>query len=92
MPDLKPYTQRDFHKGRYTPASINTYLAPVNSVSESLNVNYDTIIGSGVVRLGTTKLGNTVASGRTPLGLTEFVNPELPDPESLYGTPSPMIP
>lgn len=38
-----------------------------------MNVNFGTIIGSAVVRPGTTKLGATVAAGFAPLGLTEFV-------------------
>ncbi len=64
---------RDFSKGRMTKYSTNTFLIPKNSVSNSINVNFDTIIGSAVVRPGTLKLGSTVASGKTPLGLTTFV-------------------
>lgn len=70
-----PFEFRDFSKGRISPYSANTYLSPKNSVSGCLNVNFDTIIGSAVVRNGTTKLGNTVASNKTPLGLGQFVGP-----------------
>jgi hypothetical protein len=47
-------------------------LAPENSVAHSINVNFDKILGSAVVRDGTTKLGTTVVMGVTPLGLAEF--------------------
>ena len=72
---VKPFELRDFSKGRITPYSANTYLSPKNSVANCVNVNFDTIIGSGVVRPGTTLLGSTVASGKTPLGLGQFVGP-----------------
>jgi len=68
-----PFLLRDFRQGRYTKASVEPFLIPENSVSFSQNVNFDTIVGSGVVRPGTTKLGSTVASGKTPLGFSEFV-------------------
>ncbi len=64
---------RDFSKGRITPYSANNFLIPKNSVSNSINVNFDTVIGSAVVRPGTTLLGATVASNKTPLGLNTFV-------------------
>lgn len=73
--DIQPFELRDFSKGRISPSSANTALAPKNSVSSCINVNFDTTIGSGVVRPGTTLLGSTVASGKTPLGLSEFVGP-----------------
>ena len=63
----------DFRKGRITRNAVNFSLAALNSVSNSWNVNFDTIIGAGVVRPGTTILGSTVASGKTPLGLSTFV-------------------
>ena len=66
---------RDFRRGRIT--SIADSLIPENSVSDSLNVNFDTKIGSGVVRSGTTKLGGTVSAGSTPLGLTTFSTTDL---------------
>ena len=63
----------DFRKGRITRNAVNFSLAALNSVSNSWNVNFDTIIGAGVVRPGTTILGSTVANGETPLGLSTFV-------------------
>lgn len=74
---------RDFSKGRMTKYSANSALIPPNSVSNSINVNFDTVIGSGVVRQGTTLLGSIVASGKIPLGMTNFVGPG--------GTPNVMI-
>lgn len=70
-------TQRDFSRGRISKSAVADSLIPVNSVSETQNINYDTIIGSAVVRLGTTKLGATVAANRTPLGLTTYSTSDL---------------
>ncbi len=64
---------RDFSKGRMTKYSTNTFLIPKNSVSNSINVNFDTVIGSAAVRNGTTVLSLPVASNQTPLGFTNFV-------------------
>jgi hypothetical protein len=66
---------RDFLKGRITDYSLNTSLIPENSISNSFNVNFDEILGAGKVRKGTTLLGSVVVSGKTPLGMTEFVGP-----------------
>lgn len=68
-----PFIFRDMRQGRYAPYSVSEYLAPANSVSFSRNVNFDTIVGKAVVRKGTTLVGATVASNKTPLGLAEFV-------------------
>ncbi len=73
MPKLAPYQLRDFRRGVIRKSSVCNFLAPENSVSHSLNINYDYIIGSAAVRSGTTKLGATVASNKTPLGLYNFV-------------------
>lgn len=70
---LQPFTLRDFRNGVYRKAAINSAIVPPNSVSNAVNVNFDTIIGSGVVRPGTTLLGGVVAANKTPLGLDEFV-------------------
>ncbi len=78
-----PVTIRDFSKGRYSKLTVSNFVVPENSVSNSLNVNFDEIIGSAKVRPGTVKLGNTVASGKTPLGLGSFVGPS--------GTPNDLI-
>jgi hypothetical protein len=71
----QPYLIRDFRQGRYSPYSVSPQLIPDNSVANGVNVNFDTIVGSAVVRPGTGKLGNTVESGATPYGLAEFVGP-----------------
>lgn len=73
MKQSGPFTMRDFRLGVMRKSVISPALVPPNSVSHSLNVNYDTIIGSGAVRPGTTLLGATVATNKTPLGLNEFV-------------------
>lgn len=64
---------RDFSKGRMTKYSTNAFLIPRNSVSNSINVNFDTTIGSATVRSGTLILGAQIAANKTPLGLTTFV-------------------
>ena len=74
-------TYRDFSKGRITDYSANTHIIPINSVSNSYNVNFDDTIGSGKVRKGVT--GSVVASGKTPLGIAEFVG--------LSGTPNYLV-
>ncbi len=66
----QPFVLDDFRQGRI--AAISNFLTPQNSVQNCINVNFDTIIGAGVVRPGTTTTG-TVASAKTPLGLNEFV-------------------
>jgi hypothetical protein len=68
-----PVQIRDFRQGRIAKSSVSSFLSPENSVSNSLNVNFDEIIGSAKVRQGTARLGSTVASGKTPLGLGSFV-------------------
>lgn len=73
MPNLQPYTLRDFRQGRYTINQVAPYLAPENSVKDSLNVDFDAIVGSGKVRSGQTLLGSAVASGKDCLGFGEFV-------------------
>lgn len=70
--EQNPLIARDFRQGRITPSAISEFLVPQNSVKDCLNVYFDTIVGSVVVRLGTTTTG-TVASGKEPLGLAEFV-------------------
>ncbi len=77
-----PFVLRDFRQGRITPSAISEYLLPQNSVKNSVNVNFDTIVGSAVVRPGTTTTG-TVASGKSPLGLGEYVGKS--------GTPNYML-
>src|ERR1035437_6701492 len=67
------YLARDFRLGRYTQGTISNYLTPQNSVKFCRNVNFDTIVGSAVVRLGTTLLGSAVASTYSPLGLAPYM-------------------
>ena len=73
MPQINPYELRDFRKGTWRKSSVSESLVPENSVSHSLNVNFDEIIGKAKVRPGTTRMGATVATNRTPLGLHELV-------------------
>lgn len=73
MEQLPPYLLRDFRQGRISKDVVSSLIVPENSVSNSLNVNYDEIIGSAKVRPGTVRLGDTVAAGRTPLGLAPFI-------------------
>lgn len=73
MAKLEPFLLRDFRQGRYTLTQVTNFLVPLNSASHSVNVNFDTVVGQGVVRPGTTKLGATVSAGNSPLGLAEFV-------------------
>jgi hypothetical protein len=68
-----PYSLRDLRQGRYSKNKISSFLVPDNSVANSINVNFDEVVGAAKVRNGTTKLGDTVASGKTPLGLAPFV-------------------
>lgn len=75
MAKLEPFLLRDFRQGRVSKDIVSELLVPENSVANSININYDEIIGSAKVRFGTTKLGNTVASNKTPLGLASFVGP-----------------
>ena len=65
---------RDLSKGVIRQSAISNFLTPENSVSHSLNLNYDQVIGSAILRPGTTLLGTTVASGKTPLGLYNYVS------------------
>lgn len=68
-----PKVFRDFRLGRITHQSIANFLSPENSVGDCLNIYFDTIVGYGCVRPGTTLLGSAVAATRSPLGLAEFV-------------------
>lgn len=74
MGKLNPLLARDWRQGRYIPTAVSNFLVPENSVADSNNINFDTVVGSGVVRPGTTQLGSDVSTGHAPLGLAEFVN------------------
>jgi len=70
----KVATIRDFRKGRITDYSVNNFDISQyypDSVSNSYNVNFDDVIGSGKVRKGITALGT--ASNYSILGFGEFV-------------------
>lgn len=75
MPNTNPWILRDFRAGRVSKNVVSNFIVPENSVSNSININFDEIIGSAKVRPGTVKLGTTVASGKTPLGLAPFIGP-----------------
>lgn len=75
MSNLSPILLRDFRNGRITPETLAPYLIPQNSVKDSLNVNYDEIVGLGKVRAGTTEIGTGQepgADGFFPMGLFDF--------------------
>ena len=72
MNQLSPFVFRDMRKGVIRKSSVSPFLTPENSVSHSININFDKVLGSGVVRDGTTRLGTTVVIGVIPLGLAEF--------------------
>ena len=78
MASLKSIEQQgtlinDCSAGRISRSHASWSKAPLNSVSNSFNVNFDKIIGSGVVRDGTTLLGAQISSNKSPLGFQEFV-------------------
>lgn len=81
MPKANPIIIRDFSRGIYRKSSVSEVLIPNNSVSHSININYDEIIGKAKVRAGTTSLA-TVHSTSTPLGLAEFVG-SVSSPDTL---------
>jgi len=67
---------RNMSQGRINNSAVNNNMIGStypNSVSMAYNVDFDTIVGSAAVRPGTTPLGAVVASGKSPLGLSEFV-------------------
>lgn len=64
-------------RGRISNRSLLNSLVPLNSVSDSLNVNFDTTIGAATVRSGTTRLGSIAIAGFTPLGLSKIATAGL---------------
>lgn len=75
MSNLPPFQLRDFRGGRVSKKAVSNFLAPENSVSNSININFDEIIGSAKVRAGTVKLGEIVQANAAPLGLAPFLGP-----------------
>ena len=63
----------NFSKGRYSNQKMSSLVVPQDSVSNSFNVELGKVIAAGVVRDGTTVLGDTVAQYKSPLGLNNFV-------------------
>jgi hypothetical protein len=68
----QPLILRDFSRGRIISDAVAESLVPVNSVDQSTNFNFDTKIGSAVVRPGSLIIG-TSPTAYTALGLSEFV-------------------
>lgn len=75
MTKLNPFSLRDFSGGRITKYSVADSLAPDKSVANSVNVNFDTILGSATVRNGTVPIEASnlgLPAGKTPIGLFDF--------------------
>ena len=66
---LDPISRKDLSRGLITEGAVSSTVAPMNSVSESINFHFDTI-GGAKLRKGTTVLGTTL--GGDSLGLYEF--------------------
>ncbi len=73
--NASPWMLRDFRSGRVSKDVVSNFIVPENSVSNSININFDEIIGSAKVRPGTVKLGDTVQADGIPLGLAPFLGP-----------------
>lgn len=72
---VNPLNLRDFRQGRVSKNKVSSLLTPENSVANSLNVNFDEVLGSAKVRNGTTQLGAVVLANGVPRGLASFVGP-----------------
>lgn len=71
----KPISIQDFSRGRVSPSLVGPMLIPKNSVKDSLNVDYDVVVGSGIVRSGSRFLGAKNLqpfAGDNPKGLSCF--------------------
>ena len=64
---LDPISLRDFRRGRIAPSAVLDSLVPENSVQNSLNVNFDEIIGAATVRLGTGDFGSPIIGTLTSI-------------------------
>lgn len=64
---------RDISKGRISLSAVGNGLVPPNSVANCLNVDFDQIVGQGVVRDGSTRYDNAPSAGFPCLGMYEFV-------------------
>ena len=68
----QPIQINDFSSGLIDNLSVSRFLTPNNAVNKAINVVFNRPRGSVRQRLGTTKLGNTISSGNTILGLHNF--------------------
>ena len=80
---VQPIILRDVSRGRINNDAVEESLIPPNSVEHAMNMNFDTKIGSAVVRPGTTSIGTPVAAA-LPLGLAEFYKPTLTNDYLVY--------
>jgi len=78
-----PIKQQDFSGGMI---SVNTSLAPANTVDLLLNMDADIEIGSAVSRLGTATIGAQLVSGKTILGLAQHIDVDTPGNNKLFAT------
>ena len=74
MAKLKqPIKQSDFMSGMITDVSKN--ITPKNSVALAVNLDFDDILGSAVVRPGSSLVGSQLVAGKDVLGLHQHVDP-----------------
>jgi len=67
---LEPFSMRDFSRGRIDKTVVTPALTPLNSVAQSVNVDYSEVIGGAIVRKGNRRLQNlqnvvTTGEGQT---------------------------
>jgi len=73
MAKLKqPIKQSDFMSGMITDVSKN--ITPKNSVALAVNLDFDDILGSAVVRPGSSLVGSQLVAGKDVLGLHQHVD------------------
>lgn len=80
---LDPITSRDFSEGRIGNYAVSPALSPANSVSNSQNVDFSEIIGSGIVRKGKTHIVRVAGTSRTD---QSFSSPNSGDQLPVYDT------
>jgi len=74
MAKLKqPIKQSDFMSGMVSDVSKN--IIPENSVALAVNLDFDDILGSAVVRPGSSLVGSQLVAGKDVLGLHQHVDP-----------------
>lgn len=72
MAKLPPQFQKDFSGGMLSDVSVT--LAPSQTVGLLQNLDSDVEIGAATSRLGTGRIGSTLVSGKTVLGLFQHVD------------------